>query len=89
MTFTYTNNNLSLAQNYYYKYNEQVQQIITYINENITESITIESLANKFYISNSYICRIFKAATGTTVNKYICTRRISIAKTMLAEWLKC
>ena len=81
----YISNNNLLGENYDYKYNEQVQQIIEYINQNITEPITIESLANKFYISDSYICRIFKSATGTTVNKYISTRRISIAKTMLAS----
>ncbi|MDS0526158.1 AraC family transcriptional regulator [Clostridium sp. SHJSY1] len=80
----YINNNL-LSVNNSYKYNEQVQQIITYINENITESITIDFLANHFYLSSSYICRIFKSATGTTINKYISARRITIAKSMLAN----
>ena len=40
-------------------------------------------LAEAFYLSESYICRIFKAATGTTINKYITARRISIAKSLL------
>lgn len=81
----YVNNNISLNKDNAYKYNEQVQQIITYINENITEPITIDYLANHFYLSNSYICRIFKAATGTTISKYISARRITIAKSMLAN----
>ena len=42
-------------------------------------------LAGEFYISESYICRIFKAATGTTVGKYITARRISIAKALLSD----
>lgn len=78
------NNDLSL-ESHSYKYNEQVQQIIAYINQNITEPITIEYLASHFYLSSSYICRIFKSATGTTINKYISARRISIAKSMLAS----
>ena len=45
----------------------------------------IGDLAKHFYISESYICRIFKSATGTTINKYMTARRISIAKSLLAE----
>jgi len=66
-------------------YNPQVDEILTYINRNITEAIRIDDLAETFHMSDSYICRIFKAATGTTVNKYITARRISIAKAFLNE----
>lgn len=68
-----------------YKYNHQVEDILAYINQNISQPITIEQLAEHFYLSESYICRIFKAATSTTINKYITARRISIAKAMLNE----
>lgn len=68
-----------------YKYNHQVDDILAYINQNIAQPITIEQLANQFFLSESYICRIFKAATGTTINKYITARRISIAKSLLNE----
>ncbi len=65
-------------------YNQQVDDILAYINQNITSPITIEQLSGAFYLSESYICRIFKAATGTTINKYISARRISIAKSLLS-----
>lgn len=68
-----------------YKYNHQVDNILTYINQNIAQTISIEELASHFYLSESYICRIFKTATGTTINKYITARRISIAKAVLNE----
>lgn len=68
-----------------YKYNHQVDDILSYINQNIGQTITMEQLASQFYLSESYICRIFKAATGTTINKYITARRISIAKALLNE----
>lgn len=68
-----------------YKYNHQVDHILTYINQNIHEAITIEQLSTQFFLSESYICRIFKAATGTTINKYITARRISIAKALLND----
>ncbi len=66
-------------------YNHQVDDILKYINQNITAPLTIGQLAGEFYISESYICRIFKAATGTTVGKYITARRISIAKAILSD----
>ena len=68
-----------------YRYNHQVDDILTFINQNISQPITIEQLAGQFYLSESYICRIFKSATGTTINKYITARRISIAKAVLNE----
>lgn len=63
---------------------QQVDNILTYINRNITNPLTIEELSEHFYLSPSYLCRIFKAATGTTINKYITAKRITIAKEQLA-----
>ncbi|TAH75171.1 MAG: AraC family transcriptional regulator [Anaerolineaceae bacterium] len=71
--------------NFNYQYDEQVRQILDFINQNIASTITIEQLANHFYLSKSYICRIFKQVTGTTINKYLTARRISIAKSLLSE----
>ncbi len=64
---------------------QQVDDILTYINQNIHEPLTIEDLSAHFYLSASYLCRIFKANTGTTINKYITAKRITIAKILLAE----
>lgn len=68
-----------------FKYNRQVDDILAYINQNISHPITVEQLAESFFLSESYICRIFKQATGTTIGKYITARRISIAKAALSE----
>ena len=68
-----------------YHYNHQVDDILSYINQNITNPISMEQLSGEFFLSESYICRIFKAATGTTITKYVTARRISIAKSVLNE----
>ncbi len=47
--------------------------------------MSIEHLSEHFFLSESYICRIFKLSTGTTINKYITARRISMAKSMLSN----
>lgn len=66
-----------------FQYNQKVPEILSYIDQHITEPLTVEQLAEKFHVSTSYICRIFKATTGTTINKYINARRITIAKSLL------
>lgn len=66
-------------------YHTQVDEILTYINQNIQNTLTIEELSEHFYLSSSYLCRIFKATTGTTINKYITAKRITISKALLSE----
>ncbi len=68
-----------------FQYNQQVDEILDYMNQNIHHPITIEHLAKQFFLSESYICRIFKSATGTTINKYLTARRLSIAKSLLED----
>ncbi len=66
-------------------YHRQVDDILTYINQNIACQLTIEELSAHFYISSSYLCRIFKATTGMTINKYITAKKIALSKALLAE----
>lgn len=66
-------------------YNKQIDEILAYLNQNISEPLSISGLASHFYLSESYICRIFKTSTGMTLHKYITARRISIAKSLLAD----
>lgn len=70
-----------------FQFNEQVCKILEYINNHINETITLEYLSKEFYLSESYLCRIFKATTGTTINKYVIARRINISKALLNEGL--
>lgn len=71
----------SEAQKSYF--NSKVADIITYINHNIDSPLSIGEIAAHFYLSGSYLCRLFKKGTGTTINSYITTRRIELAQTLL------
>lgn len=66
-------------------YHSQVDDILTYINQNLSNSLTIETLSAYFYLSPSYLCRIFKSTTGMTINKYITAKRITLSKALLSE----
>lgn len=63
----------------------QIDAILSYVNQNLTQELTIQNLASHFYLSPSYLCKIFKSETGTTINRYITAKRITHAKALLAE----
>jgi len=63
----------------------QIDEILDYINQHLEENLSIPMLASHFYLSSSYLCKIFKEATGATINRYITAKRISLAKVLLAE----
>lgn len=63
-----------------YKKNEQIKSVILYINEHLTESLSLDVISNEFYISKGHLCRIFKASTGYTLNNYIAYKRLLYAR---------
>lgn len=65
--------------------NEKITPIIMYINENLTSPLTIESIADTFYLNKYHLCRIFKKHTGMTVNKYITHKRILLVKNLCRD----
>lgn len=71
----------STFRNHYSK----IDEILDYINQHLSEDLSVPMLATQFYLSSSYLHKIFKDATGTTVNRYITAKRISWAKILLAE----
>lgn len=64
---------------------DQFNDILSYINQHLSKDLNITDLANHFHLSPSYLRRIFKTETGTTINKYIVTQRISLAKSLLTD----
>ena len=57
-----------------------IDEIIEYVENNYSDNITLEDLSEKYYISNSYLSKIFKSKTGYTFKKYLYTVRINNAK---------
>lgn len=60
-----------------------INDVFEYINEHITEDLCISNIAKQFYMSESYVSKKFKQNVGITVNDYIVSRRISLAKSLL------
>ena len=59
---------------------EKIKDIIEYINDHLTEKISLFDIANRFYLTRQYLCKLFKQSTGFTVNKYISYKRIVLVR---------
>lgn len=63
----------------------RVTDIINYLHEHFTEDISLEQLANHFYISQYHLCREFKRYTSSTIVQYIHNLRVLHAQRFLQE----
>jgi len=61
-----------------------VYNILGYINEHYNESMSLDDLANKFFISKYHLSREFQRLVGTSVHRYIVQKRLVMAKQMLS-----
>lgn len=60
-----------------------VNEVIDYITHHYEEKITLASMAEKVYLSENYLGKIFKRRTGENFNSYLTELRINIAKQKL------
>ena len=59
-------------------YQQRINRVIDYINQNLDHSFSLDELAQKAHFSSYHFHRIFVAVTGETVNFY--TNRIRLEK---------
>lgn len=74
---------LNLEQQRSEKNTEIVQAVTGYISQHLTEDLSMEVLAEKFYISSSHLRKIFKNETGSTIKECIDEARLKKAMELL------
>lgn len=62
---------------------QNLQEIKDYLDQHYTEKITLDALAERFYINKFYLTRVFKEQFGQPVTSYLVQLRITQAKRML------
>ena len=67
--------------------NSRVQDILRYIDENLTEELTIDHLSERFYISKYHMMRLFRRETGQSIHSYLSDRRLLMARDLIAQGL--
>ena len=65
--------------------NSKAVDILRYINENLTQDISIDSLSEQFFISKYHMMRSFRAETGFTIHGYIAEKRLLAARELIAS----
>ncbi|MDO4622813.1 MAG: AraC family transcriptional regulator [Eubacteriales bacterium] len=64
-------------------HNHFMYTAITYIQEHLTENLTVETMASDLYLSRSYLSTRFKKEMGMTLQQYIQEQKIEKAKIYL------
>lgn len=64
---------------------EKIVAVLDYLNCHLTEDISIDSLSARFFLSRSYLMHAFKDQTGYTIGNYLSTKRLLLAKKLIAE----
>lgn len=76
---------VSLKQNptHHSAENQRAEKIKEYIHQNYASMLTLEELAQTFYLSPNYLCALFKKETGRNLTQYINQCRLKHAAELL------
>ena len=64
---------------------DRINEVISYIHENYASEITIPGLAERFGMSEYYLCRQFRKYSNRTIIEYLQRTRIMNAKRIFME----
>ena len=59
-----------------YRVDPKMEEVLRYIGEHLEEDLSVDALANRFYLSRYYLMHRFKAVTGYTLHQYINQKRL-------------
>lgn len=62
-----------------------VQQVLDYIGDHLSQSMSLETLADRFFVSKYYLSHTFSAEVGVSLYRYIMLRRLLLARQLLNQ----
>ena len=66
-------------------HNQKVLEIMEYIHSHLTGDISVDLLAEHFFISRYHMMRLFRQETGYTIGGYLNEKRLLLARELLAQ----
>lgn len=63
----------------------KIKDVLEYINDHLTQNISLDTIANEFFFTKQYLCRFFKEQTGFTIKKYISYKRIVLMQELCSK----
>ena len=65
-------------------YDRKIEALLRYLSEHLTEPVSIDDLAARFFVSKYHMMRQFRAQTGYTIHGYLTGKRLMFARAMIA-----
>lgn len=62
---------------------ERIEDVVNYIEENITEKLTVEDIAKQVYLSPGHLQRVFEFVFGIPIAEYVRKRKLQKSLEML------
>ncbi len=61
----------------------KILEILRYLENNLSEDISIDELASRFYISKYHMMRRFREETGTSIHTFLSDKRLLLARDLI------
>ena len=62
---------------------EKIREILRFIDDNLSEDLSIDALASRFFISKYHMMRLFRSRTGFTIHGYLIDKRLHLARELI------
>lgn len=66
-------------------YSPHIRKCVAYINKNLGEKLTVNSVAESCGLSSDYLSKLFKEEMGVNISTYITHQKLELAQTLLWE----
>lgn len=67
--------------------NPQIRNVLSYINQHLTDPLSIDEIASACFLNRSYLMHLFHRETGYTIGNYITEKRLFHARTLIQNGL--
>ena len=64
---------------------QRFEHVLNYVHENYSSNLKTSEVAERFFFSKEYFCRLFKKNTGMTFNQYVTQCRVIHAEQLLKD----
>lgn len=68
-----------------YTFDSRIEALVRYINDHLDSDLTLETLAQKYYLSKYHMMRKFKEETGYTMHNYINSKRLLLSRSLIED----
>ena len=69
------------------QYDKTIEGVLNYINSNLENDLSIDTIASEFFISKYYLMRKFKNQIGSSIHNDVVQKRLILARSLISDGL--